>query len=311
MTTSLVEVAAYLPETSVPLEKAGEILGLTVREVRRYRRFFGLREVRWDPGARQVDLLVAAANRLPMLSLYRHRIRYVMHARTIEPTGPYSVDPLHEAVDELGLDQAVTFSVSQHACASGLLAVDLAGRLLAAEGDPDALVLVLTGEKTYPHVAQFMPAAMVMGEAAAACLVGAAGDGDQLRAYTTRVFGAYHGITARTGPLAAEFEQMYVPALAEVIRDTLANAGVGLGDLRLILPHNVNRLSWTRLCHLMDLPLDRVMLDNIPVTGHCFCADPFINYVRARDTGRLRPGDHYLMASVGLGATFSAMLFRH
>src|SRR4051812_27850624 len=132
MTTSLVEVAAYLPETSVPLEKAGEILGLTVREVRRYRRFFGLREVRWDPGARQVDLLVAAANRLPMLSLYRHRIRYVMHARTIEPTGPYSVDPLHEAVDELGLDQAVTFSVSQHACASGLLAVDLAGRLLAA-----------------------------------------------------------------------------------------------------------------------------------------------------------------------------------
>jgi 3-oxoacyl-[acyl-carrier-protein] synthase-3 len=150
-----------------------------------------------------------------------------------------------------------------------------------------------------------------MGEASAACLVGAAGAGDQLLAYTARVFGAYHGITARTGPLAAEFEHMYVPALADIIRDTLAQAGLGLDDLRLILPHNVNRLSWTRLCHLMDLPLDRVMMDNIPVTGHCFCADPFINYVHARDTGRLRPGEHYLMASVGLGATFSAMLFRH
>jgi hypothetical protein len=27
--------------------------------------------------------------------------------------------------------------------------------------------------------------------------------------------------------------------------------------------------------------------------------------------GRLRPGDHYVMTSVGLGATFSAMVFTH
>ena len=66
----------------------------------------------------------------------------------------------------------------------------------------------------------------------------------------------------------------------------------------------------TLLIALLGIPLARVFLDNVPVTGHCFAADPFINYVSARDAGRLRPGDLYLMASVGLGATFSAMVLR-
>jgi 3-oxoacyl-[acyl-carrier-protein] synthase-3 len=309
--TSLAAVAAYLPETSFSLEKAAEVLDLSPQEVRRYRRFFGLDSVRWDPGARQADLLIAAASRLTWLRGNEHRVRYVVHARTIEPTGPYSTNPLHEAVRELGLGHAMAFGVSQHACASGLLAVDLAGRLLTADGDPDALALVLTGEKTYPHVARYMPAAMVMGEGAAACLVQVGGDRDTLVAYTTRTYGSYNAVTARSGDLAAEFEQMYVPALAELIRTTVAAAELRLDDLRLILPHNVNRISWTRLCRLLALPLERVLLDNIPVTGHCFCADPFINYAHAQERALLQPGDHYLMASVGLGATFSAMLFRH
>ncbi|WP_198681121.1 hypothetical protein [Lentzea terrae] len=33
--------------------------------------------------------------------------------------------------------------------------------------------------------------------------------------------------------------------------------------------------------------------------------------VAAVDAGRLRPGDRYLMTSVGLGATFSAMVLKH
>jgi len=308
--TNLVAVAAYLPETSFTLEKVGELLGLTAVEIRRYRRFFGLDSVRWDPGARQSDLLVSAARRLTALADNAHRVRYVLHARTIEPAGPYSANPLHEAVRDLGLTHAVAFAVSEHACASGLLAVHLAGRMLAAIGDPDALVLLLAGEKTYPHVAQHMPAATLMGESAAACLVGLGGRRDRLLAYTTRTYGEYNGVT-RSTESAAEFQRMYPPALAELIRSTVVRAGLGLDDVRLILPHNVNRISWVRVCQLLPLPLDRVLLDNIAVTGHSFCADPFINYAQARSRGLLRPGDHYLMASVGLGSTFSVMLFRH
>ncbi|GAA2368566.1 3-oxoacyl-ACP synthase [Catellatospora methionotrophica] len=309
--TSLAAVGSFLPDTDVTLEQAATVLGLTDQELKRYRRFFGLDRVRWATGARQEDLLVAAIGQLPDLDAYRGRIRYAIHARTIEPTGAYSSQPLHTALARTGLGHAQAFALSQHACSSGLLAVDLAGRLLDTDGDPDALVLVLTGEKTYPHVARFMPAAMVMGESSAACLVGRDGERDRVLAYTTRTYGQFNAVTVRSGPQAAAFEQMYIPGLADLIRDTVAQAGLTLDDLRLVLPHNVNRISWTRLARLLDLPLDRLMLDNIARTGHCFCADPFVNYSRARELDLLRPGDHYLMASVGLGATFSAMLLRH
>ncbi|MBV9447418.1 MAG: hypothetical protein JO345_16170 [Streptosporangiaceae bacterium] len=309
--TSLAAVAAYLPETSLGLEKAGEVLGLTDGEIRKYRRFFGLDRVRWDPAARQMDLLVAAAGRLAALRGSEHRVRYVIHARTIEPAGPYSANPVRQAALDLGLEHATSFTLSQHACASGLLAVVLAGRMLAAERDQDSLALVLTGEKTYPHVAKYMPPAMVMGEAAAACLVGRGTERDRLLAYVSRTYGDYHVVTTRSGELATRFEHEYPQALAELIRSAVEQAGIGLADLRLVLPHNVNRISWTRVCRLMDLPVERIFLDYVPVTGHCFCADPFINYARACELGLLRPGDHYLMASVGLGATFSALVFRH
>jgi len=46
-------------------------------------------------------------------------------------------------------------------------------------------------------------------------------------------------------------------------------------------------------------------------TGHCFCADPFINYQTVRELGLLKPGDKYLMTSAGLGQTFSAAVFQH
>ncbi|HEY0638763.1 MAG TPA: 3-oxoacyl-[acyl-carrier-protein] synthase III C-terminal domain-containing protein [Pseudonocardiaceae bacterium] len=309
--TALTAVAAYLPETSLSVEDVAGVLGLDEVARRRYRRFLGLDRVRWDPGARQVDLLLSAADRLTALRGNEHRVRYVLHARTIEPTGPYSANPLHEAVRKLGLGHATAFAVSQHACASGLLAVRLAGRLLAADGDRDGLALVLTGEKTYPHVARFMPPSTIMGEAAAACLVGAHGDRDVLVAAATRTYGEYHQVATHGGDLTLEFERRYPAALRELILECCARGGLDLDDVRLILPHNVNRISWTRLCQLLGLGLDRVLLDNIAVTGHSFCADPFVNHELAVRQGRLAPGDHYLMVSVGLGAVFSALLLRH
>jgi 3-oxoacyl-[acyl-carrier-protein] synthase III len=86
---------------------------------------------------------------------------------------------------------------------------------------------------------------------------------------------------------------------------------MSLADISLILPHNVNALSWQRLGRRIGFPADRVLLSNVPVTGHAFCADAFINYTTAADRGLLRPGSRYLLAAAGLGATFSAMVVEH
>ena len=43
-------------------------------------------------------------------------------------------------------------------------------------------------------------------------------------------------------------------------------------------------------CGLLGPAADRVFLDNVPVTGHCFAADPFINYVAPARPAGCTPG---------------------
>jgi 3-oxoacyl-[acyl-carrier-protein] synthase-3 len=230
--------------------------------------------------------------------------------------GPYPVNPLHEVCRALGLDHALAFTVTHQSCASGLLAIDMAGRLLAADvaggqdGQAGPLALILSGEKAFTREAQVFADTTIFGEGAAACLVSAFGARDRLLAYASNVRGEFD---SATGENDARLQREYRPSLAEVMRQALDEAGLTLGDIRVVLPHNVNVVTWQRMCLLLKFPLDRVVLDNIPATGHVFCADVFVNYKTACERGLLQPGDRYLAAAVGAGggATFAAMVFEH
>jgi 3-oxoacyl-[acyl-carrier-protein] synthase-3 len=150
----------------------------------------------------------------------------------------------------------------------------------------------------------------IFGEGAAACLVSAFGARDRLLAYASNVRGEFD---SATGENDTRLQREYRPSLAEVMRQALDEAGVALDDIRVVLPHNVNMVTWQRMCLLLDFPLDRVLLDNIPTSGHVFCADVFANYKTACERDLLRTGDRYLAAAVGAGgaATFAAMVFEH
>lgn len=308
--TALEAVATYVPDRQVPIEHLAAGLGLTAMQVKVFKRFLGLAHVRRDPGRSLLDLLLAGTSGLDALRGREHQVRYVLHARATPVETPYPVNPLHELCRMLGLGHAIAFTVTHHGCASQLLAIDIAGRLLAADGNPDALALVLTGEKTFTRDAQLMPGISVFGEAAAACLVRPDGRRDRLLAYVTSIQGEFDGRFTDVPELAARYEREYPAALAAVIRAAVARAGLSLDEISLILPHNVNLLSWRRLCRRIGYPVDRVLLDNVPVTGHTFCADSFINYATAVERGLLHPGDRYIIAAGG-GATFSAMVCQH
>lgn len=308
--TALLDVGCHLPATSVDVADVCAAVDAEPRLLWTFRRFYGLESVRRAPDLDLRGLMTAAVESLTALRGNEHRIRYVILARTVTTVTPAGQYPVEEVCAALGLPNAVAFTLTQHACATGLLALDLAGQLLAGDGDPDALALVLTGEKVFNPVLEIIPESTVMGESSAACLVSAVGERDRLLGYATRTLGRY---AEQFPPQALDphFLKDHNEVLAEVIRDACAAAGVGVDDLALILPHNVNRLSWNWTCRLLGVPMERVWMANVPVTGHCFTADPFINYVHARAADRLRPGDRYLMASVGLGATFSAAVLRH
>jgi 3-oxoacyl-[acyl-carrier-protein] synthase-3 len=313
MVTTLDEVAVYLPDQRTPIEDLADQLGLSEAKIRVFKRYHGLARVCRDQDRTLLELLLAAAERLDSLRGREHQVRYVLHARILPVVAPYPANPLHELCRRLGLSRAMAFAVTHQACASGLLAVDIAGRLLAADGDPDALALVLAGEKTFTRTAQLLPQTSIFAEASSACLVRCGGQRDRLLAYATRARGEFDARPGEQPELQARFQREFPESLAEVIHAVVARAGLGLADISLILPHNVNLVAWRQLCRSIDLPLDRVLLDNVPAVGHSFCADPFINYQTATERGLLHEGDRYLVAAVGagLGATYSAMLFEH
>jgi 3-oxoacyl-[acyl-carrier-protein] synthase-3 len=314
--TALEAVSVYLPPARIPIESLAGSLGLTDMQVKLFRRFHGLREISRDPDASLYDLLMKAAAGLDALRGQEHRVRYVLHARAMPVVGPYPVNPLHEVCRALGLDHALAFTVTHQSCAGGLLAIDMAGRLLAAETadehDVEAgpLALILSGEKAFTRAAQVFADTTVFGEGSSACLVSAFGVRDRLLAYACNVRGEFD---SATGENDARLQREYRPSLAEVIRRALDEAGLTLDDIRVVLPHNVNLVTWQRMCVLLKFPRDRVVLDNIATSGHVFCADVFVNYKTARARGLLQPGDRYLAAAVGAGggATFAAMVFEH
>src|SRR5215467_8608598 len=314
--TALEAVSVYLPPVRVPIESLAGPLGLTGMQVKLFRRFHGLREVGRDPDASLEALLLKAAAGLDALRGQEHRVRYVLYARAMPVVAPYPVNPLHEVCRSLGLGHALAFTVTHQSCASGLLAIDMAGRLLAADaadgqdGQAGPLALVLSGEKAFTREAQMFADTTVFGEGASACLVSAFGARDRLLAYASNVRGEFD---SATGANDARLQREYRPSLAEVMRRALDEAGLTLDDIRLVLPHNVNVVTWQRMCLLLKFPRDRVLLDNIPASGHVFCVDMFANYKTACERGLLRPGDRYLAAAVGAGggATFAAMVFEH
>jgi len=319
--TALEAVSVYLPPDRMPVESLAGPLGLTEMQARLFRRFHGLKEVGRDPGASLADLLMKAAAGLDALRGQEHRVRYVLHARAMPVVVPYPVNPLHEVCRALGLGHALAFTVTHQSCASGLLAIDLAGRLLAADAVPgpdgaerngpaEPLALVFGGEKTFTREAQVFADTTIFGEGASACLVSAFGGRDRMLSFASSVRGEFD---SATGENDARLQREYRPSLAEVMRRALDEAGLALDDIAVVLPHNVNLRTWQRMCALLEFPLDRVVVDNIGISGHVFCADMFANYRTACERGLLRPGDRYLAAAVGAGggATFAAMVFEH
>ncbi len=307
--TALLDVAVHLPEQRVAVEEVASRYGLTPMQVKVFRRYHKLGEVRRDPGGGLIDLLRAAIAGLDGLRGREKQVRYVVHARTFPSVVPYPLHPVHDLCREFGLAQASAFSVGHHACASGLLALDVVGRLLAADPDPDALALVVAGEKTFTAEAEILRDTTFFSEGASACLVGHDGPRDRMLAYAVDQRGEYDDDAEE---VALAFQRDYAQLLSDTIRAALDRAALPLTAVSALLPHNVNAPIWRQVCRILDFPLERVVLDNLASYGHVFCADAFINYRTAVQRELLRPGDHYVMAAgAGRGAAFAAMVFEH
>jgi 3-oxoacyl-[acyl-carrier-protein] synthase-3 len=297
-------VAAFVPPDTLSVRDLSGELDLSPRQVRLLTRFLGLDQIAVAGDLELADMLTAAGQ-AALRDTDRDEVGHLIHAHTMQHVSVSRPYLLEEVRQRLGLRRASAFSMSHMNCVVGLYALRVAGALLA--GPPaGGKVLVLTGDKVLAHRARLIPETTIQGDAAAACLVSAGPRGDRILGGALHVQGRFYQCLDGPEDLQKEYRQIYPGSLAGAIRAALENARCQPADIALVLPHNVNTLSWAQICKSAGIPGDRVYLENVPRTGHCYSSDPFINLAAARAGGQVKPGDRVVLATAGLGAAFAA-----
>lgn len=308
---TLERIESYAPERSVRIEELGEHLGLRRGDLGVFRKFYGLDRLRHDPQLPLLDLLRPAARAALAALPDGGHVGYLAYAHVTQAVAPADTDMARLVRDDLELTGTEAFGLSHQACVSSLGAIEVLGNLLRAEGREGAHALMVTGEQAYSPIVQLVPNTAIMADAAASCLLTLDGDGDIVRSFTTRTLGEYARWLELTPEQSTEYGEQYAPRISEVIHQALGDAGLTFDEIDLVIPHNVNKLAWRQTVKELGIDQDKVFLDNVPVYSHTFAADVFLNYTTLRDAGRLVDGAHYLLVSVGLGATFGAMVITH
>lgn len=303
-------VTAFAPARALTVDEAAPALGLTGRHVRMLRRIHGFERVRADQELGVIDLILLPAREALRAVPDPGLVRYVVLAHTALEIMPAGMDAAALVAAGLGLG-GEAFALTNQYCASGLAAIDVAGELLRADGDPAGRALVLTGEKALPTLTRPLAKQTFIGEASAAVLVRLGGTGDWIRSYVTVPQCASSGSAMLSATALVDFTRGYLEDLATVITAAVARADLVMTDITMIVPHNDSRLAWRRIAEQLGLDEGRVFLDNLPRYGHAYCADPFVNLAALRSAHRLVKGGYYLLTSVGIGGAIAAMVIEH
>lgn len=296
------------------IEKAVPISARHVRDLARelnisranslmYERFFGLSLIPNDPDQSIKDMSWAALERLWKDNA---RPNFILHCHTLLSAGPLRSDSGHPT-SLFRMDEGEVFSTTMCHCASGVAVFELLDGLLS--GEETALILI--SDKAFHPAVQHIQNTTLMGDGAVALLVGRKPGQFRYLGSATKRYGEYSIITGHVGEdTDLDFADQYANITAETIRAGLKSAGVGIQDLRYILPHNVNIPSWEAIARDIGARRDQLFLRNIPSYGHTFGADPFLNLMDASARGEIVQGDLVALVSVGLGATASCAVFQ-
>jgi 3-oxoacyl-[acyl-carrier-protein] synthase III len=306
MTITLDAVEAFFPDRVVTVEERAPALGFTPAQTHMFRRVHGLDRMHSDPELTQDDLMLPAAQKV-LGSTDPRAVRHVIYAHALHGGRVADSGTAAHLRDMLGLEHAAAFAMTQQNCAVPLSAIDVAGVLLETDPDPDAKVLVVTGEKLPDPVAAAITTILV-ADGAAACLVGKDGPGAPVRSFSTRTRGEFAAGLAGTPEQFRAAAELRPVMVREVMDEAVARAGCTLADLQFIIPPNQGLPFWQGTLDAEDL-LEKCVFENNARYSHCLGADVLINYRWLLDQGRLEPGRPSMFLATGLGWTYSAMVF--
>lgn len=226
---------------------------------------------------------------------------------------------------KLGAMKAAAIDLNT-ACTSFLYGMSTATAFIKSGAARNVLVIGVE------HISKFMDwqnrnVAVLFGDGAAACVFQASDNpegviAEKLQCYadarqTLRVRGKgaeyankgiFYGDTLWDfdGP---EIFKKAVTGMGDACVDVLAQAGVGINEIELIVPHQANLRIIEAVAKRAGASMDKVFL-TVHKYGNMSAATAPVALVEAIEAGRVKPGSLVLIPAFGAGLTLSAHLVR-
>jgi len=106
-----------------------------------------------------------------------------------------------------------------------------------------------------------------------------------------------------------EVYKFAVTKMEEIIAGTVADAGLTVDDLALVVPHQSNLRIINSACRKLGVPDEKVVI-NIERYGNTSAASVPVALHEAWEGGRIKPGDHVMLVAIGGGLTWATALLR-
>lgn len=285
---------------------------LSENELKFYTKILGLKTVaRFNEKITHMMLLNQLFEKVQADNIdYISNAKYIMISHTAEQIVCHNTDSILEITLKDKLQNARLFFSTAYNCVTVFMQMQLAHEILKSLPDKSYIVLLVL-DLCFTSILKQIPGSAIMGEAGVAIVLSAQEIDHHLISLQVNDYGQYAKGVWGSQAERLDFQQNYLAYLSNVILEALKKSKLCITDISLILPHNVNLISWIQLCNKLLIPKEKVYLKNISKLGHCFGADPFINLVDALCENRLQKDDYYMMVSVGLGAAFAAAVYQY
>ncbi|MEK7863737.1 MAG: beta-ketoacyl-ACP synthase III [Chloroflexota bacterium] len=224
---------------------------------------------------------------------------------------------------ELGATRAGAFDV-EAACTSFVTALGVARGMIMSGTIQNALVI---GAETLSRFLNFKDrtTCVLFGDGAGAVVVEASNasvgiesvvlhsDGSKGELLMVRAGGAKVPATKETLELGqhlismqgGEVFKLAVKSMADAAEEALREAGLGLDDMAIMIPHQANIRIIEGVAKRLHFPMEKVFV-NIQRYGNTSAASVPIAIAEAAASGRLRRGDKVLLVAFGGGFTWGA-----
>jgi 3-oxoacyl-[acyl-carrier-protein] synthase-3 len=229
--------------------------------------------------------------------------------------------------DMLGARGAFSFDVNA-ACSGFLNALAIADSFIRAGRIKNALVL---GSDALSRLLNWQDRStcILFGDGAGAVVVGASHNGNGVLSVRLRTDGSYvkqlyvpaggslkpadlEAVKAKENTITMNGKEVFkvaVRAMEDISREALKEAGVCIGEVSLVIPHQANRRIIKALAERLGVPMEKVIV-NLEKYGNTSAASIPVALDEARRAGRIRSGDIVLLNAFGAGFAWAAAVIK-